>query len=377
MSKDSASYEPAVVHATWLQPAAEARPGRARISPKQWLKRGALVLLAVLLLSGGFIGWQVYKNASKLAGSSNPLKILSSFTPTTLKQTNGRINILLAGYSADDAGHQGADLTDSIMILSINPTDKSVVMISVPRDLYVNIPGYGYSKINAAYEYGQADHFSQAGYPAGGMGLLEDVISQDFGVQFNYYALINYTAFKQAVDAVGGVTVTIQSTNPSGSYDPNVGLKLPNGTYTLNGDQALSLARARGDGTGSYGFASGDFDRTHHQQQLLIGLKNKASSASVISNPLKIGALASSIGNNVKTDLTIGDMETLYTKVKGIGAGSITSVTLNNYHDTDYLRNYTTDSGSSALIPAAGMDNYTDIQTLISTLLTPATTHTN
>lgn len=331
---------------------------------KRAVKRLFTLLFAAALFAGGFLGWKFYQDASKVTGNKNPIALLASFTPTNLKTTNGRVNILLAGYSTDDSGHQGASLTDSIMIVSINPTDKSAVLISVPRDLYVNIPGYGYAKINEAYE-------------DGGMNLLEKTVTQSFGVQFGYYALINYTAFKDTVNAVGGVNLTVNSSDSRGLYDPNTNLNLSNGTVSLSGDQALSLARARGEGYGSYGFTSGDFDRTEHQQELLVALKDKLSSASVISNPLKVGKLADAIGNNVKTDMTIGEMETLYTKVKGISDDSIQTVTLNDYNGTNYLSYYTTTSGQSALIPTAGIDDFSDIQSLISSLLTPAASSTD
>jgi LCP family protein required for cell wall assembly len=260
-------------------------------------------------------------------------------------------------------------LTDSIMVVSINPENKSAVLISIPRDMWVDIPGYGYQKINAAYEDGQAENFSRSGYPTGGMGLLEEVINNDFGIQPNYYGLLDYAAFKDAVDAVNGVTVTMQSSNPRGLYDPNTNLNLPNGTIDLNGQQALDLARARGDGIGSYGFPQGDFNRTQHQQQLLVALKNKISSASIISNPLKIAELSSSIGNNLKTDMSLGVMATLYRDTKSIGNTNIQSVTLNNISGTDLLQSYYASDGEDALIPAAGYANYSQIQSTIVSLL--------
>jgi LCP family protein required for cell wall assembly len=328
-----------------------------------------LLALAVLIASGGFIGWKLYENASKITGDKDPVTLISSLIPSKLNETNGRVNILLAGYSADDPGHQGADLTDSIMILSIDPSNKTATMFSVPRDLYVDIPGYGYSKINAAYEDGASENFSQNGYASGGMGLLEETLHQDFGVTFDYEALIDYTAFKDAVNAVGGVTVDIQSSDSRGLYDPNTNLDLPNGEVTLNGQEALDLARARGDGYGSYGFPDGDFDRTEHQQQILVALKDKISSGSVISNPLKIADLADAIGNNIKTDMSIGNMETLYEDTKGISNNDINQVTLNSYDGTDYLTDYTTDDGQDALVPAAGINDYSQIQDLMNTLI--------
>lgn len=371
-----ASYQPRTTNIPWQPttppPETETipteKPSRgARI--RKYLKRGALTVLALLIIIGGFLGYKFYENAAKLTGTHNPIVLLSSLFPSPLTKTDGRINILLAGYSVDDPGHQGAALTDSIMIVSIDPTTKSAVLISVPRDLYVNIPGNGYSKINAAYEDGQSENFSAAGYPSGGMGLLEETVSQDLGVQFDYYALINYTAFRDAVNALGGVTVTINSPDPRGLYDPNTHLNLPNGQVTLNGQEALNLARARGDGVGSYGFPEGDFNRTQHQQQLLVALKNKAGSIGVISNPLKIASLADAVGNNAKTDLSIGQVETLYRDTKGIGNSNIQEVTLNSYNGQDLLTNYYTPSGEDALVPAAGFSDYSQIQAAVQSLL--------
>jgi len=346
-------------------------------SVKRLLKRTVFVAGVAALAVGGWIGWKFYTDAAKITGDKNPLQLLSVFQPSTLAETNGRVNILLAGYSADDPGHQGADLTDSIMVVSYDPQTKSAAMISIPRDTWVDIPGFGYEKINAAYEDGEQENFNQSGYASGGMGLLEEVVQQDFGITSNYYGLLDYTAFKDAVNAVGGVTVNIQSSDPRGLYDPNTDLNLPNGEVALNGEEALNLAKARGDGSGSYGFPDGDFDRTQHQQQLLVALKDKASSASVISNPIKIAGLADAVGNNFKTNLSIGDMETLYEDTKGMSDSKIQSVTLNDYQGQDLLTDYTTPDGEDALIPAAGYDNFSQIQSAVQTILGSSTTSQN
>jgi len=346
-----------------------------RRTSRRWLRIVRNLLITAIVAGIGWFGYQLYQSAANLTGNKNPLSLLGGLAPASLKQTDGRTNILLAGYSNDDPDHSGADLTDSIMILSVDTKDDNdAVMISVPRDLYVEIPGYGYSKINAAYEYGEQNDFSESGYPDGGMGLLEKTISQNFGVQFNYYALLNYGAFRSAVDAVGGVTVDIQSSNPNGLYDPNTNLKLANGSTELDGQQALDLARSRGEGYGSYGFAQGDFTRTANQQKLLLALKGKIGSASVVANPLKVAQLSNAVGDNVKTDMTVGEMETLYGKTKGLSDGSIKSVTLNDYNDENLLASYTTRYGQSALIPAAGLDDFSEIQAAVRSLLNGDTT---
>ena len=208
------------------------------------------------------------------------------------------------------------------------------------------------------------------------MGLLEKTVSEHFGVPIHYYGLVNYTALQQAVDAVGGIQITIQSTDPRGLYDPSPDLKhgreplvnLPNGTVTLDGKAALNLARARGNARGSYGYGLGDFVRTQNQRNILIGLKDKAASAETLANPLKTSQLLDSLGNNVQTDFEPSELRRLYKISKEIPSTDIASVILNNAIGENLLKSYRTRTGQSALIPAAGLDDYSAIRTFIQSL---------
>ncbi len=350
------------------------RSGR---SWKKFFKWTGLTILIFMLLAGGWLGWKIIHNESKIFGIKSLIGLVQN---TKLKgEDTGHVNILLAGNSADDPGHGGANLTDSIMILSIDTKTNRAFMLSIPRDLYVQIPNAGYGKINEVYEDGESQNFSQSGYAKGGMGLLEETVSQNFGLTINYYALVNYAAVRQAVDAVGGVTINIQSDNPRGLYDPSPDLdnnykplvKLSNGGNTINGIQALGLARARGDSFGSYGYTLSDFTRTKNQRLILLGLKDKASSLSVLTNPVKLGNLFDSVGSNVKTDLTLGDVKRLYQVMKKIPDSSVTSAGLNDANGKNLLANYTTQTGQSALIPAAGVNDYDAIQAFVQSLMTP------
>ena len=335
-----------------------------------WLKRAFLSISVLILITATVFGWQFYSTASKLTNEHNPFSLLSSLWPQTPAETSGRVNILLVGYSADDPNHQGAQLTDSIMIVSINPKTKSGSIISIPRDLWVDIPGFGYSKINAAYEYGYSEGFNQAGYFPKGMGLLEKVITQNLGVKFNYFALIDYSAIRDGVNAVGGITINVNSADPRGVYDPYTNIKLPNGNVELNGQMALNLARTRGDGPGSYGIPNADFTRTQYQQKELVALKDKASKLSSIFNPLTVLHLEGAVGSNVVTNLKLGQMESLYKDVKGISNNSIKQVTLNDYKGQNLLENYYDySSGQDALIPTAGMNDFSNIQAALQQML--------
>ena len=349
------------------------RPGQPVVVKRSWRqkisrKRIATFFAIIALLIGTWVGGKFIYNAHKLFGG-NILNVLSS---TKLKgEDQGRVNILLAGNSADDPGHGGAELTDSIMILSIDTKTNRAFMMSVPRDLWVKVPRNGHEKINGAYVDGESQDFSANGYPDGGMGLLEEVIERNFGIKLNYYALIDYQALKQAVDAVGGVDIVVKSNDPRGLYDPSIDysahphrslVKFTNGPHHLNGQQALGYARARGDAYGSYGFAMADFDRTAHQRQLLVALKEKAISAGVLANPAKLSSLSDAAGNNVKTDFKLDEVHRLYDIMKKINSNDIKSLSLNDADGKNLLDSYSAPDGSSALIPAAGLDDFSDIK---------------
>lgn len=322
------------------------------------------ILLLVVLLG---LGARFYKDIAKLTGNNNPFSLLSVFKPAHLDNDNGRVNILVAGNSADDAGHNGAQLTDSIMVLSINTKDNTALMLSIPRDTWVKVPGYGHTKINSAY-------------PNGGMDLLKTVVEDTTGLSVHYTALVNYTAFKDLVDAIGGITITIDSSDSRGIYDPSLDYttrnccalaKYPNGPVTLNGKQALNLARARGDAYGSYGFPDADYTRTLHQRQMLLAIKDKASTASVIANPLKVGNLVEALGANVKTDLQLNEMQTLYYYGKKIDSNKIDSYNIRDLKGgSELMLVGDMINGQSVQVPAAGVDDYSDIQAQIQYIFT-------
>ena len=340
---------------------------------RSFLKTLLKTLGILILCAGLYFGGKIVYNLTKVTGNNNPFALLGALRRANLNNENGRVNVLVAGNSADDAGHNGAQLTDSIMLLSIDTKNKTGMMLSIPRDLWVSIPREGHSKINAAYTYG-------------GMETLSSVVEDTLGLPVHYNALVNYSAFKDLVDAVGGISVTIDSSDPRGIYDSSLDwtsrrccaiAKYPNGTVKLDGRQALNLARARGEGAGSYGFPLADFTRTEHQRMMLMAIREKAMSSSTLSNPVKISNLANAIGENVTTNLKADEISTLYSYVKDVPVDKIDSYNINTLkgEGTTMLANYTTPNGQSALIPAAGVDNFEDIATQLQRIFnaTPVT----
>ncbi len=350
-----------------------------RTNWKKTFKRTAMAIGVFTLLAGGWLGWKFFSNTSQVFGGDS--SVLGFLNATKLKgEDKGQVNMLLAGVSTDDPGHSGAELTDSIMLISYDTVNKKATIVSIPRDLWVNIPGYGYAKINAANAYGEGDGFSQPGYPDGGMGLLEQVVSENFDMPIHYYAKLNYSALRDAVNAVGGIEVNIQSTDPRGLYDPNISaadkgpLKLPNGVQKLDGQTALNLARARGDPPGDgrypYGFERSDFTRGEHQRLMLLALKQRVTSGAVITNPLKVGQLFDTVGKNMKTDLQPSEIRRLYDLSKQTKDSDIQSLSLNDADGKNLLGSYRTRDGASALIPAAGIDDFSDIKQYLKKALT-------
>lgn len=339
-----------------------------------WKKALLLIFIVILIPILYIAGWD-YRNYSrasqKMFGSGY---LLGALPPNSVKNTGGRTNILMAGFSADDPGHSGAQLTDSIMVLSLDKDSKTGYMLSIPRDLYVNIPGFGYAKINEAYFDGQKSKFSEPGYAKGGMGLLEKVVSEDFGIKLDYYVLINYGAVKDTVAALHGITVNIESNDPRGIYDPNFlpreggPLKLKRGVQTIDAKTALRLTRARGERYGSYGLAASDFDRTKNQRAVIKGIKDKLT-WKLLLDPRKNEPILNAIASNIKTDLGVSNILPVYKLFNDIPDNKLQSVGLrDNAKKINMLTSYRTPTGQSALIPNAGIGQYDEIKAFVKRL---------
>lgn len=330
-----------------------------------------IFLLFVLVLSVPFLyfGYKYASGLKKITGGN----IVNIFNATKLKgESEGRVNILISGTSEDDPGHEGADLTDSIMVVSINTVDKSVLMLSLPRDLWIDykddsiIGSQG--KLNEAYFRGKEQSVKDNDTESG-MDNLSKVVTNVTGLPIHYYIKINYQAFKDAVNAVGGVDLDIDSGDPyclggGGIYDLYADLKLKKGMQHLDGQQALNLSRARNAG-GGCGMADSDFSRTEYQRKIMIELRKKSLSVGVLSNPSKVSKLLDSVGDNIKHNFEANEIIRLYEIGKDIDESKISSDGLNAENQ---LIDYLSPNGSSALAPKDGTFNYSGIKLFIRKL---------
>lgn len=239
--------------------------------------------------------------------------IMGDVNDTLKGEKDGRINVLLLGMRGADDPHGGL-LTDSIIITSIKlsktecgiedlscwrkrqeMTPEKTAMISIPRDLFVEIPGYsGLHKLNETHFLGEKQ--TKRG---GGLGLMEQTISEITGIPIHYGISIDFQGFKEIIDELGGIEVNV----PRDFYDPNYdgGIYVKAGKQNMDSNTALKYAQAR--------LTSNDFDRAKRQQLILVGIKNKAMSKEVLTNPLKAMGILDSLGKHLKTDMQLWEMK--------------------------------------------------------------------
>ena len=176
---------------------------------------------------------------------------------------NSRVTILLMGLNYRDWEAGEVPRTDSMILLTIDPMTSSAGMLSIPRDMWVNIPGYDYYKINQAYYFGELDQL-----PGGGPALAVKTVESFIGVPINYYAQIDFGAFVRVIDEIGGVKIDVPEKITIDPIGDSPKVTLEPGRYTLNGELALAYARSR-KGSGD------DFARAERQQQVILAVRDR------------------------------------------------------------------------------------------------------
>jgi LCP family protein required for cell wall assembly len=294
-------------------------------------------------------------DANAVAPTAIPTQV-----PTVDRHGYDLVNILLMGGDGELTG-DNVTRTDTMIIVSINRTTNTVAMLSLPRDLYVYIPGWTMQRLNLAYTHGE-----QVGWqPDGGWGLMRQTIFYNLGVNVHYYALINLSGFKQIVDTLGGVDLTVDCAiqdyplidapaPPQAIRDETNMYTLPVGAYHMDGGSALWYARSRHN--------SSDFDRGRRQQQLLRAIWRTARAGGQVS---KLPEVWSQLSQVVQTNLGFDDMVGLLPFALNLDPGRIDHFTMARlYHTTPWQP----PDGSNVQLP-----NYDPIKELLDDFYQPPT----
>lgn len=274
-----------------------------------------------------------------------------------------RINILLLGIGGEN--HEGGQLTDTIMVASIQPSDKTMALLSIPRDLVVPIEGAGWNKINYAHAIGK---ISNPDVKGAGAALSEKTIAAITGLNIDYYVKIDFAGFTKIIDALGGVRVLVPTAFTDYQYpDSNYGyepVSFSAGWQDLDGSAALKYARSR-HGTAGEG---SDFARARRQQDILQALQGRVTALSTLLNPNKIISLADIVGANVETDMEIWESLKLFELAKQVNTQNINHVVLSNSND-GLLVSEIGEDGAYLLRPRAGIDDFSEIKAAAASLL--------
>jgi LCP family protein required for cell wall assembly len=335
-----------------------ATPSRRRrssydLSPR-WLSAKrmiALIAAAVVLIVGTFTVRTVF-GLAHLTGES-PIAVIGDLIGgkggSSISQANTdlrRINFAFYGYGGP--GHDGAYLTDSIMVVSVQPKPSgppAVAEISIPRDWYVPIElGNGKTtagRINQAYADGVSGEGTlAASNPAAGSAVADATLEHLLGIHIDHWIGVDFTAFKAAVDAVGGVDVNVPNTftdyqYPAGECNGQPGenckyttVHFNAGPQHLDGTRALEFSRSRHSNDNGEG---SDFARSRRQQLVVAALKQKVVSIGGLGN---LPDLLNGLGDNVVADLHVNDIEALYSLLKDVDTKSILHI---SFDDTNFL----------------------------------------
>ncbi|MEX0625908.1 MAG: LCP family protein [Chloroflexota bacterium] len=252
-----------------------------------------------------------------------------------------RVNILLVGV--DSAPGRTTALTDTMLVVSLDPDGTASAMISMPRDLYgAPLPDGTFfnRKLNSLMVYAGAHPDA---FPLGGVGTLKATIGKLLGVSINYFAAINLLGFKETVDSIGGVDITVQRAinDPTyfDEYGQRIGFYIKAGTYHMNGHTALAFVRSR------KGAGDDDFTRSDRQQQLLTAIRDKLTAGNLM---LALPGLLDAVKNTIATDVPSGRLADLARAVQGADMSQLQRIVL---QPPEYMRADPFSSAGYILIP--------------------------
>jgi LCP family protein required for cell wall assembly len=263
------------------------QPARQRMSLLARVDRIVSTVLAIAFLITGFqTGYRLTHGArqvvrvidhspgtEQLPAGSVPMETAVAVSePLPMWRGTDRVNILVMGID-QRPGSALPGRADVIMIASVDPVEREVALLSIARDLWVEIPGHGENRINSAYFYGEFEGTEEAG-----PGLMKRTIEHNFGVAIDYYGTLDFECFEEIVDILGGITVDVPEAISDDRYpDDSYGymrIYIPAGSQHMNGETALQYVRARHE--------TSDFSRMRRQQQVILAMREKALRLDII-----------------------------------------------------------------------------------------------
>lgn len=321
---------------------------------------GIVLLLAISWIA--FFSFKIFAVGKKINIENSQQNSVSKYVGTIISgehklldgENDGRINILLLGAAGQHK--PGGNLTDTVMVASIDTKNKKVALLSLPRDFYVPIAGTKtYSKINSIYKISLNEGED--------INLIKETVEKILDIPINYYLVINFDGFEKVIDNIGGINITnerdIYDTRypgPNYSYET---FELSKGFHKLDGATALKYVRERHDDP------DGDFGRAKRQQQVIQAVKNKLFSTQTLLNVVALNDILNTLGDNVRTNVSFDEIESFIALSQEVDMQNITNVVLDAWEKDSLLKVSHIMAGSVRafiLVPRVG--SYSEIQDL-------------
>jgi polyisoprenyl-teichoic acid--peptidoglycan teichoic acid transferase len=339
-------------------------------SKKKLYRRVKVIFALVLFLVIGSIAFSYntitsdtsFESSSENGSFFTQVRQFIGLAPKKLpNEESDRINILLLGHGG--AGHDGPELTDTIMIASIKPSSKEAALVSIPRDLVVyQGERYGWRKINHINAFGENE------LPGSGPEKARQIISEAFNIPIQYYIKVDFSGLVQIIDTLGGLDIEIAKsftdyTYPTADFHTTT-IAFEQGMQKLLGEEVLQFVRSR---HGTNGEAS-DFARAARQQLVLESIKNQALSLGLVLQPNKINSYLKTIDRNMVTNLKAWEISRLAGLARDISENEIANLVLSDSPD-GLLTSRLTQEGAYILTPRH--ESFSEISFEIENIFTP------
>ncbi|MDA3802866.1 MAG: LCP family protein [Patescibacteria group bacterium] len=343
-----------------------------KILPKKKKKRISNFLILAIVLFIIFSGKIIMSSpgAVEWMETNNFFSTIKQLTPSLDKNLKGenydRINILLLGIGGGD--HDGAYLTDTMILASLKPSTKEVSLISFPRDLVS--PVNDWQKINSIHAYAEMNN-----HGSGGKKTIESM-EELLDIDIPYYIRVDFAGFSKIIDDLGGIKIDVENSFTDYKY-PIMGeednpdyysrfevLSFKEGPQKMDGETALKYARSRH----AAGIEGSDYARARRQQLVIQAIKDKALSGDVLLNPSTISKVLNELEKNISTNLEIWEIIKLWNIGKDIEKKDISSFVLNDAPD-NYLIASRGENGAFILVPRTG--NYNNINEMVKDIFKP------
>lgn len=340
----------------------ETEPRRRGLSPWTNLLMGFLFVAFVVALV--YVGIFLYTSVRNFVASAplpifyNPPSFVKPFvrTPTPVQPQSaggntafvppilpdpemGRVNILMLGVDQRPS-QKGATRTDTMILLTVDPTSRTAGMLSIPRDLWVRIPhpNVGYNKITTAHFYGEAKN-----YPGGGPALAMKTVEKEFGIRLHYYIKVNFAGFEEIINLIGGIDIYVEKVINDTKYpDHNYGydpLYISAGHHHFNGEMALKYARTR--------HPDNDYGRMRRQQQVIEAVMRRVLDTGQLDTLItKAPALWQSFQDTVETDMPLEVIVKLAPLVREIKLEDVQKIVI----DQSMTQPLRAENGAAALL---------------------------